>query len=61
MTSGNIIQFPAQALSDDAEAVASAWEGLVRVMEANGRARVEIGIAEARTIAKLARGAVQCA
>jgi hypothetical protein len=52
-----VVQFPTPSLSPNKWA--AAWEGLVRMMEANGRARIEISLEEARRVAAMARKAAK--
>ena len=40
---------------DNASARSDMWDGLLRMMEANGRSKVEIGIEDVREIARLTR------
>lgn len=40
-----------------AEVRADAWEALVRMMEANGRTRIEVGLGEVREVALVMRAA----
>lgn len=52
-----VIPFPTPKREPTVEQMADAWEGVVRVMEANGRGYVEISIDDARRIARMARDA----
>jgi hypothetical protein len=54
----DLLQFPRVARRHD-EAWANAWAGLVRMMEANGRAETRISLADARRVAEMARKMAQ--
>jgi hypothetical protein len=58
----NVVQFNAREGRATTEPArwADAWDGLLRLMEANGRTHIEIGIDDVRRITVLARQAAQC-